>query len=249
MSSRSIILTLISLGILFSITGAFIVAYRNIELEYTTYVITIPEYRFETIMPGKYTETKSFNIELAAISQDTIGPVNWVYNVTTLPWRNCTGGRDIGVAFTARLALVYDETPELTLEIWGCRNGTCEQLLLNNLLTDAIIGRRGHKYIGKTKYTIRETILDYDYYNITLMPTPVELVVEEFLLGSQVVCSFQYEVTTPLLLIRGYDFKMYAITVPTSVNTTLLRLGVALSVLGITAVAAALALACIKLKQ
>lgn len=231
-------LTLLGIGLLLVVTGVSIVVYKGVELGYTTYTIMIPEYRFETMMPGNYTKVENYAIELATITQDTSKPVNWIYSTTSLPWRNCTGARRIGVGFVARLSAFYNETPRLNLVIYGCHDNACELLVSSDLMVDAIVVREMNTYSGKKEYELQNGILDYEYFNITL--TPIGLVVEDFFAGSQVTCFFQYEVTAPVLTFKGYNYRPYFIAVPMSANTSWLQIGIALSIAGLTIMIASL---------
>ncbi|MEM0006318.1 MAG: hypothetical protein QXJ95_08620 [Ignisphaera sp.] len=230
------ILLIISLALV--VTGVYIVVYRGVEIGYTTYFITIPEYSFETLMPGSYIRTEVYGIELASIKRDIFEPVNWIYRTTDLPWRNCTGAKYIGVGFASRLAAFYNGTPRLMLEIYGCRGSYCELLVSSDLISDTITVKELNRYYGKTDYKLQNSILDYEYFNITLVP--IGLVIEDFGVVSDATCYFKYEVSTPVLSVKGYDPKTYLITIPTYVNTFLLQIGLALSISGLALMLASL---------
>lgn len=108
----------------------------------------------------------------------------------------------------------------------GCGMGSCELIVLDDMMTKALEERC--KLIGKVDYPLQKSVLDY----LKIDLTPVGLVVEEFIAGSSVTCSYQYEVISPTLVIEKVEHSPCYISVPTSIDTSWLRTGLALSLSG-----------------
>ncbi|MEM2208564.1 MAG: hypothetical protein QXG17_07745 [Sulfolobales archaeon] len=235
MRSTLVSYILMCTGLVLVASGVYLTLHEDVKLGYSTYLILIPHYEFDTMMPGYYTTTRAYTIELASLKQDIEQPVNWVYNIN-IQWRNCTGGLSIGVAYVARESVFSSDVRQLTLEVHGCEVGTCKLLISDELLARAAEVRP--KIIGKYDYKLEKSILEYDYLNISI--TPVGVVLEEFDAGSLISCSYEFELTAPVLVVKSSSYRPYSIEIPTSVSTKQLRASLALSITGLTAVAIAL---------
>jgi len=224
-------ITLFILGIISFITGLCFIYYDGVRAIYRDIIVSIPIYKFETLWPGNYVNTVSIPLNMIYVKDGEINrPANYVYTLS-IPWSNCSGGGSIGIALSGR-KLLRNTSLDIIVEVYGCDDG-CTLILSQNIprVDGGCVADEYGLFSCKTEFKVLENFLKYKYLNFSLIPTQ-GLVIDEFLTGSTISCTFNYTIPYPTLKLRDVEVQPYILNIP-YYDFTGLRNGLILSLTGL----------------
>ena len=121
---------LLVLGVTAFIVGLYFIRVEGFKVYYKDLVLTIPVYEVSTKWPGNYSEVVNIPIYIVEVRDKPISETwNYTYSIS-IPWSNCTGGKDIFFALRGYRSL-GDVPPYVAMEVYGCTNNV-RQLLLSS---------------------------------------------------------------------------------------------------------------------
>jgi uncharacterized membrane protein len=222
-------LVLIFAGLALTVLGVLLVVDNGVKVYYHYVDLVIPAYRFETLMPGNYTETVARSLEMVRVENIT-KPAEFTYIVEP-PSGNCGGGSSIGLALLA-YATSENATPSVLVEIYGCRGEVCTPLYVQ----DVFKSREGCFYDSptfgcKVEVHLPRSVLEYDRFEFKVAPTP-GLTIRLLSAGTGLTCMYSYTLGCPVVKPIPEPRYIYLHT-PTYVDTSGLIAGLALSLIGL----------------
>ena len=213
------------------ITGLCFIYYDGVRVSYRDIIVSLPLYKFETLWPGDYVSTVSIPLNMIYVKYGEVSrTTNYVYTVN-IPWSNCSGGNFIGIALSGR-KLLRNTSLDIIVEVYGC-DDECTLILSQNIPRvegGCVVDDYG-LFSCKTEFKVLENFLKYKYLNFSLIPTQ-GLVIDEFLTGSVISCTFNYTVPYPTLKLRDVEVRPYILNIP-YYDFTGLRNGLILSLTGL----------------
>ena len=222
-------LMLILTGLALIVLGVLLVVDKGVKVYYHYVDLYIPAYRFETLMPGNYTETVARLLEMIRVENIT-EPAAFTYIVEP-PSGNCSGGSSIGLALLA-YATSENATPSVLVEIYGCRGEVCTPLYVQ----DVFKSREGCFYDSptfgcKVEVHLPRSVLEYDRFEFKVAPTP-GLTIRLLSAGTGLTCTYSYTLVCPA--VKPISEPRYIhLHIPTYVDTSGLITGLALSLTGL----------------
>jgi uncharacterized membrane protein len=222
-------LALIFTGLALIVLGVLLVVDEGVKVYYHYADLAIPAYRFETLIPGNYTETVARWLEMIRVENIT-KPAEFTYIVEPPP-DNCSGGSSINLALLA-YATSKNITPSILVEIYGCRGEVCTPLYVQDIFKS----REGCSYDSPTfgcKVQVRlpRSVLEYDRFEFKVAPTP-GLTIHLLSAGTELTCTHSYTLEYPV--VKPIPEPRYIhLHIPTYVDTSGLITGLALSLIGL----------------
>jgi hypothetical protein len=224
-------ITLFILGMISFITGLCFIYYDGVRVSYRDIIVSIPLYKFETLWPGNYVSTVSIPLNMIYVKYGEVSrTTNYVYTVN-IPWSNCSGGDFIGIALSGR-KLLRNTSLDIIVEVYGC-DDECTLILSQNIprVEGGCVADEYGLFSCKTEFKVLENFLKYKYLNFSLIPAQ-GLVIDEFLTGSVISCTFNYTIPYPTLKLRDVEVQPYILNIP-YYDFTGLRNGLILSLTGL----------------
>ena len=226
---------LLVFGVIAFIVGLYFIRVEGFKVYYKDLALIIPVYEVSTKWPGNYSEVVNIPIYIVEVRDRLISETwNYTYSIS-IPWGNCTGGKDICFALRGYRSL-EDVPPYVAIEVYGCANNMRQLLLSSDTISlsdlkEGEVVEEGGIFHGKLTFNLSDSILNYKHLNIIIKPAN-GLVIDYLKIISTLTCSFNYTLPFPINYVKKYS-DFYHLHFPEYIDTSGLLNGLYSSLIGL----------------